>query len=101
MHAQQAEDVPLNQMEVVNTYLAIAARQGTDTQIGAPKEGADTTGVENRTWSSDVLLVLLDLPYDGTPSITVTLDTPLGASGYWVPAHQYGGRNGLRACTTQ
>jgi hypothetical protein len=38
--------------------------------------------VENRTWSSDVLLVLLDLPYDGTPSTTVMLDTPLGASGY-------------------
>jgi hypothetical protein len=26
--------------------------------------------------------VLLDLPYDGTPSTTVTLDTPFGASGY-------------------
>ncbi len=49
MHAQQAQDVPLNQMEVVNTSLAIVARQGTDTQIGAPEEGADTTGVENRT----------------------------------------------------
>jgi hypothetical protein len=54
MHAQQAQDVPLNQTEVVNASPAIAARQGTDTQIGAPKEGADTTGVENGTWSSDV-----------------------------------------------
>ncbi len=82
MHAQQAQDVPLNQMEVVNASPAIAARQGTNMQIGAPEEGVDTTEVENRTWSSDVLLVLLDLPYDGTPSTTVTLDTPFGASGY-------------------
>jgi hypothetical protein len=37
--------------------------------------------VENGTWSSDVLLVLLDLPYDGILSTTVTLDTPFGASG--------------------
>jgi hypothetical protein len=82
MHAQQAQDVPLNQMEVVNASPAILARQGTNTQVGAPKEGADTTGVENGTWSSDVSLVSLDLPYDGTPSTTVTLDTPFGASGY-------------------
>ncbi len=34
------------------------------------------------TWSSDVLLVLLNLPYDGMPSTTVTLDIPFGASGY-------------------
>jgi hypothetical protein len=38
--------------------------------------------VENKTWSSDVLLVLLDLQYDGTPSTTVTSRTPFGASGY-------------------
>jgi hypothetical protein len=82
MHAQQAQDVPLNQMEAINASLAIAARQGTDMQIGAPEEGADTTGVENGTWSSDVLLMLLDLLYDGTPSTTVTLDAPFGASGY-------------------
>jgi hypothetical protein len=82
MHAKQAQDVPLNQMEVVNASPAIAAQQGTDTQIGASKEGADTTGVENGTWSSDVLLVLLNLLYDGRPSTTVRLDTPLGASGY-------------------
>jgi hypothetical protein len=82
MHTQQAQDVPLNQMEVVNASPAIAAQQGTDTQIGAPKEGADTTGVENRTWSSDVLLVLLGLPYDGMPSTMGMVDTPFGASGY-------------------
>ncbi len=82
MHAQQAQDVPLNQMEAVNASPAIAARQGTDMQIGASEEGADTTGVENGTWSSDVLLVSFDLPYEGTPSTTVTLDTPFGASGY-------------------
>ncbi len=82
MHAQQAQDVPLNQMEVVNASPAITARQGTNTQVGAPKEGADTTGVENGTWSSDVLLMSLDLLYDGMPSTTFTLDTPFGASGY-------------------
>jgi hypothetical protein len=82
MHAQQAQDVPLNQMEVVNASPAIAAQQCTNTQMGASKEGTDTTGVENGTWSSDVLLVLLDLPYDGTPSTTVTLRTPFGASRY-------------------
>ncbi len=82
IHAQQAQDVPLYQMEVVNASPAIAAWQGIDTQVGAPKEGADTTGVENGTWSSDASLVLLNLPYDGMPSTTVTLDTPFGASGY-------------------
>ncbi len=34
MHTQQAQDVLLNQMEVVDASLVIAARQGTDTQIG-------------------------------------------------------------------
>ncbi len=82
MHAQQVQDAPLNQKEVVNAPPAIVARQGTNTQVGAPEEGADTTGVVNGTWSSDVLLVLLDLPYDSTLSTTVTLDTPFGASGY-------------------
>jgi hypothetical protein len=82
MHAQQAQDVLLNQIKVVNDSPAIAARQGTNTQVGAPEEGADTTGVENRTWSSDISLMLLDVPYDGTPSTTVTLDTPFGATGY-------------------
>ncbi len=38
--------------------------------------------MENGTWSSDVLLTLPDLPYDGMPSTAVTLDTPFGASGY-------------------
>ncbi len=82
MHTQQAQDVLLNQIKLVNVSLAIAARQGTNTQVGAPKEGADTTGVENGTWSSDVWIVLLDLPYDGTPSATVTLDTPFAATRY-------------------
>ncbi len=57
MHTQQAQDIPFNQMEVVNAFPAIAAWQGTDTQIGASEKGEDTTGVENGTWSSDVLLV--------------------------------------------
>ncbi len=51
--------------------------------MGATKKGADITGAENRTWSSDVLLKLLDMPYDGTLSTTVMLRTPFGASGYW------------------
>ncbi len=46
------------------------------------EEGADTTGVKNGTWSSDVLLVLFDLSYDGMPSTTVMLRTPSSASGY-------------------
>ncbi len=72
MHVQQAQDVLLNQMEVINVSPAIAARQGTERQVGAPEEGADTTGVENGTWLSDVSLVLLNLPYDVTPSTKVT-----------------------------
>jgi hypothetical protein len=47
MHAQQTQDIPLNQMEVVNASPAIAAQKFTDTQIRASKAGADTTGVEN------------------------------------------------------
>jgi hypothetical protein len=62
MHAQQAQDVLLNQIKAVNISPAIAARQSTDTQVGAPKEGVDTTGVEDGTWLSDIWLVLLDLP---------------------------------------
>jgi hypothetical protein len=83
MHPQQTQDVLLNQMEVVNASPAIAAQQGTDMQMGAAEEGADTTGVENGTWSSDVSLSLLNLLYDSTPSTMITLRTPSGASGYW------------------
>ncbi len=57
MHVQQAQDVPLNQMKVVKASPAIAAQQCTNTQMGASKEGAGTTGVENGTWSSDVSLL--------------------------------------------
>jgi hypothetical protein len=81
MHAQQAQDVPLNQIKVINDSPAIASRQGTNTQVGAPKERVDITGVEIGNWSSDVSLVLLNLPYDGAPSTTVRLDTPFGATG--------------------
>jgi hypothetical protein len=38
--------------------------------------------VEKETGLSDVSLVSLDLPYDGTQSTTVTLDITFGASGY-------------------
>jgi hypothetical protein len=39
--------------------------------MGAAKEGPDITGAVNRTWSSDVLLELLNLPFDGTLSTKV------------------------------
>jgi hypothetical protein len=56
MYAQQAQDVLLNQIKVINNSPAIVSQQGTNTQVGATEEGVDTTGVENGTWSSDVLL---------------------------------------------
>jgi hypothetical protein len=98
MHIQQAQDAPLNQMEVVNASLAVAARQGTDMQVGTPKDGAGTTGVENGTWSTDVLLVLRNLLYDDA------IHHGHARHSLWcirVPAHQYRGRNGLQACTTK
>jgi hypothetical protein len=49
-------------------------------QIGATKKGADITGAENTAWSSDMVLKLLNLPYDGTPSTTVISRTPSSAS---------------------
>ncbi len=79
----QGQDVLLNQREVVKASLTIAAQQGTDTQMGATKKGTDITGAENGTWSSDVSLELLNLPYDGMPSTMVILRTPSGASGNW------------------
>jgi hypothetical protein len=82
MHTQEGQDVLLNQMEVVNTSLTIACQQGTDTQMGATKKGADITRAGNGTRSSDVSLESLDLPYDGRPTTTVMLRTPSGASGY-------------------
>ncbi len=42
-------------------------------QMGATKEGADNTGVANGSWSSDVSLELLNLPFDGVVSTEVTL----------------------------
>jgi hypothetical protein len=83
MHAQQGQDVLLNQREVVEASLTIAAQQGTDMQMGATKKGLDITGAENGTWSSDVSLDLLDLPYDGMPSTMVISRTPSSASRNW------------------
>ncbi len=83
MHTQQAQDVLLNQMEVINVSPAIAAQQGTDTQVGAPKEGADTTGVENGTWSSDVLLVLLNLPYEGSLPLAILTNSTFSLALSW------------------
>jgi hypothetical protein len=51
--------------------------------MGAPEEEAHTTGVENKTWSSDVFLVSLDLSYDGMPSTTAMLRPPSSASRHW------------------
>jgi hypothetical protein len=51
--------------------------------MGATKKGADITGAENRTWSSDVLLELLNLSFDSMPSTTVISRTSSGASGKW------------------
>ncbi len=59
----------------------IMAHQGSNTQMGATKEGADNTGVVNGTWSSDVLLELLDLLFDGTSSTEVIPRILSGASG--------------------
>ncbi len=50
-------------------------------QMGSTKEGGDIVGAENGTWLSDVLLELLDLLFDGTPSTTVILGTLSSASG--------------------
>jgi hypothetical protein len=81
MHAQQGQDVLLNQRKVIKASPTIAAQQGSNTQMGATKEGVDITRVENGTWSSDVSLELLDLPFDVTLSTTVILRTLSGASG--------------------
>ncbi len=71
----------LNQREVVKASPTIVAQQGTDMQMGATKEEMDITGAENGTWSSDVLLELLNLLFDGTPSTIVISRTLSGASG--------------------
>ncbi len=83
MHAQQGQDVLLNQRDVVEASLTIAAQQGTNTKMGATKEGVDITGAKNGTWSSDVSLKLLDLLFDGMPSTTVISRTLSNASGNW------------------
>jgi hypothetical protein len=77
MHAQQGQEVLLSQGKGFGASPTIAAQQGSDTQMGATKEGADITGAVNRTCSSDVSLKLLNLPFDGTLSVCVFL-----ASGY-------------------
>ncbi len=49
MHAQQGWKMLINQGRGVEATLAIVAYQGSDTQMGAPKEGADNTGAVNGT----------------------------------------------------
>jgi hypothetical protein len=66
---------------IVKASPTIGAQQGSNTQMGAIEEGVDITGVENRTWSSDVSLELLNLPFDGTLSTTVISRILSGASG--------------------
>jgi hypothetical protein len=81
MHAQQGWEVLFSQGKVVKASLTIAAQQPLDTQMGATEEGADITGVENGTWSSDVLLELLNLPFDGMLSTKVFPRILSSASG--------------------
>jgi hypothetical protein len=71
MHAQQGREVPPSQGKVVKASPTIAAQQDSDMQMGATKEGADISGAVNGTWSSDVSLESLDLPFDGTLSTKV------------------------------
>jgi hypothetical protein len=71
MHAQQGQEVLLSQGKVIKNSPTNAAQQGSNMQIGATEEGADITGEVNGTWSSDVLLELLDLLFDGTISTKV------------------------------
>jgi hypothetical protein len=66
MHAQQGWEMLLSQGKGVEASPAIVAHQGFNTKMGATKEGADNPGAVNGTQSSDVLLELLDLPFDGT-----------------------------------
>ncbi len=49
--------------------------------MGATKEGADITGAVDGTWSSDVLLKSLNLPFDVTLSNKIVLWILSGASG--------------------
>ncbi len=71
MHAQQGQEMLLSQGKGAEASPAIAAHQGSATQMGATKEGADNTGAVNRTWLSDVLLELFVLPLDGMLSTEV------------------------------
>jgi hypothetical protein len=80
MHAQQGQEMLLGQGKGVEALPAIVAHQGSDTQMGAIEEGADNTGAVNWTWSSDVLLKLLNLPFDGTLSTEVVPGILSGAS---------------------
>jgi hypothetical protein len=80
MHAQQGREVLLSQGKVVKASPKIATQQGSDTQMGATKKGADCTWAVNGTWSSDVLLELLNLPFDGTLSTKVVPRILSGAS---------------------
>ncbi len=80
MHAQQGREMLLIQGKGIKAPPAIVAHQGSDTQMGATEEGVDNTGAVNGTWSSDVLLELLNLPFDGTLSTKVVLRIFSGAS---------------------
>ncbi len=68
MHAQQGQEMLLSQGKGAKASSTIVAQQGSDTQMGATKDKAVITGVVNGTWSSDVLLELLNLPFNGTLS---------------------------------
>jgi hypothetical protein len=71
----------ISQGRGVKALYAIGAHQGSDAKMGATKEGSDNTGAVSGSWSSDVLLELLDLSYDGTGSTEVVPMILSGASG--------------------
>ncbi len=81
MHAQQGWEMLISQGRGVKASQAIMAHQGSDTLIGATKEGVDNTRAVNGTWSSDGLLKLLNLPFDGMVSTEVVPRILSSASG--------------------
>jgi hypothetical protein len=81
MHAQQGQEILLSQKKGVEASPAIVAQQGFDTQLGATEEGADNIGGVNGTWSSDVLLELLNLPFGSMLSSEVIPNILPSASG--------------------
>ncbi len=79
-HAQQGRETLISQGRGVEASRAIVAHHGSNMQMGVTKEGADNTGAVNGTWSFDMPLKLLNLPFDGTESTEVNPRIVSGAS---------------------